>query len=229
MGNIIYKSHEIKSIDEDQGIIKGYASVFGNIDSDGDIMDKGSFTKTLSENKQRVKFLWQHRMDMPLGKVLDVKEDEIGVPFEAKISNTQLGEDAKTLIKDGVLNEFSVGFMPIKMEKGSDGYNHIKEVKLYEFSLVTLAANDQATMTDYKSIEKPEDVVGKLDNIITLTKRIKTDEAKYILEFELLKLKNDMSLYLAKEPIERHSDKKEADEILEALKSFSKEIKSWKK
>lgn len=214
-------------MDEEQGIIKGYASVFGNVDSDGDIIDKGAYTKTLSENRERIKFLWQHRMDMPLGKVMSVEEDAIGVPFEAKISNTQLGEDAKTLIRDGVLNEFSVGFMPIKMQKESDGYNHIKEIKLYEFSLVTLASNQMARMTDYKGITSPNDVVVKLDSIISLANKIKTDEAKHILGYELMKLKNDVSLFLAKEPTNTHSNdsKKEAEEISQAILKFAKEIK----
>lgn len=220
--NLVYKSQEFDKDAASEGIIKGYASIFGNIDSDGDVMDRGAYTKTLQESKERVKFLWQHDMGMPLGKVMDVYEDEKGLPFEAKISDTELGRDAKTLISDGVLNEFSVGFMPIKVEKGSDGYNHIKEVKLFEFSLVTLAANSEAIMTDYKTAIKAEEVEGRIDAIIKINKSLRTNQAKHAVEFELLKLKNQISLSLFnEESTNTHSDEKEAEEILKAIDELS--------
>jgi HK97 family phage prohead protease len=198
--NIQYKSHAIDEM-SDEGIIKGYASVFGNIDSDGDTIEKGAYTKTLNENKERIKFLWQHRMDKPLGKVMDISQDDRGVPFSAKISDTALGNDAKTLIKDGVLNEFSVGFMPIKYEEKTDDKGRydgltIREVKLYEFSLVTLAANDQAVMTDYKSKDKPKEILNSIDIILKLNKSVETGEARRIMEYELLKHKRNLSLFL---------------------------------
>ena len=49
--NIIYKSSpigELQDIDDKTGIVKGYGSIFGNIDSDGDIITKGAYTKTIS-------------------------------------------------------------------------------------------------------------------------------------------------------------------------------------
>ena len=58
--NIIYKTSpigELKDIDEKSGIVKGYGSIFGNIDSDGDIISKGAYTKTIKENGDRVYFL----------------------------------------------------------------------------------------------------------------------------------------------------------------------------
>ena len=223
--SLIYKNQEFDKDAAIEGVIKGYASMFGNVDSDGDIIDRGAYTKTLSENKERIKFLWQHFMDMPLGKVNDVYEDEVGLPFEAKISDTELGKDAKTLIKDGVLNEFSVGFMPIKMQKENDGYNHIKEVKLFEFSLVTLAANDQAVMTDYKSAIKPEELPDRIDAIIKLNGNLRTSQAKHAVEFELLKLKNQFSLYLTKEPTNNHSEEKEADEMIKAIDELMNRFK----
>ena len=63
--NIIYKTSpigELKDIDEKSGIVKGYGSIFGNIDSDGDIISKGAYTKTIKENGDRVKYLYQHQI-----------------------------------------------------------------------------------------------------------------------------------------------------------------------
>lgn len=218
--NIQYKSQAIDEM-SDEGIIKGYASVFGNMDSDGDVIEKGAYTKTLNENKERIKFLWQHRMDKPLGKVMDISQDDRGVPFSAKISDTALGNDAKTLIKDGVLNEFSVGFMPIKYEEKTDSKGRydgliIREVKLYEFSLVTLAANDQAVMTDYKSKDKPEEILNSIDIILKLNKSVETGEARRIMEYELLKHKRNLSLFLDSKS-QKHLEEEEVEDHKNAL------------
>lgn len=53
---MIYKqtSIGIDDIDEANGIVSGYGSIFGNIDSDNDIILQGAYTKTLSENGSRV-------------------------------------------------------------------------------------------------------------------------------------------------------------------------------
>ena len=47
-----YKQIRFKAdvLDEEQGIFEGYASVFGNLDSGGDIVDPGAFARTLEEN-----------------------------------------------------------------------------------------------------------------------------------------------------------------------------------
>ena len=152
MNNFLYKTAplgELKDADEKSGIVKGYGSVFGNIDSDGDIINKGAYTKTISENGNRVKYLYQHDMDKPLGKMVNLYEDEKGLVFEAEIPKTTLGRDVMELMKAGVITENSVGILPIRKEM-VEGNRHINEVKLYEISAVTLAANDQAMIMDVK-------------------------------------------------------------------------------
>ena len=106
MENIIYKSSPIGELidaDEKSGIVKGYGSVFNNVDSDGDIITPGAYTKTIMENGSRVKYLYQHNMDQPLGKMVNLYEDEKGLMFEAKIPKTQLGTDVLELMKAGVI------------------------------------------------------------------------------------------------------------------------------
>ena len=66
---MLYKASPIGDLidaDDKAGIVKGYGSVFGNVDSDGDIITKGAYTKTIKENGERVRYLYQHNMDWPL-------------------------------------------------------------------------------------------------------------------------------------------------------------------
>lgn len=141
---------EVKASSDDT--FEGYASVFRNKDSHGDIMQKGAFTKTLQESK-RVKVLWQHNMNIPIGKPIAMSEDSNGLHVKAKISKTEKGKEAIILMKDGVLDEISIGFNTIKDEwDKKNNARLIQEVKLWEFSLVTFASNDKANVTGVKSV-----------------------------------------------------------------------------
>jgi len=193
MNNIIFKQSpmgEIIDADEKAGIVKGYASVFNNVDSDNDIIKSGAYKKTIAENGKRVKYLYQHDMDKPIGKMVNLEEDEKGLVFEAEIAKTQLGMDVIELIKAGVITENSVGILPIQKEM-INGKREITEVKLYEVSAVTLAANDQAMILDVKGNVDPNKVIKRYDNIARLIRKGNiSDELGYALESEILKLKS---------------------------------------
>ena len=202
--NIIYKSSpigELQDIDDKTGIVKGYGSIFGNIDSDGDIITKGAYTKTISENGKRIKYLYQHQMDKPIGKMNNLYEDEKGLMFEAVIPKTTLGKDVLELMKAGVITENSVGIMPIQKEGCSDGmencYRKLTEVKLYEISAVTIAANNQAMILDVKGNFDKEKVLCRYDNLVKLIRKGSiSDNLGYAIEAELIKLKSIFSDYI---------------------------------
>ena len=191
--NFIYKSapigDEIIDLDEKNNIVKGYGSYFDNKDSDMDIIRRGAYQKTIQENGQRVKYLYQHDMMQPIGKMNELYEDEKGLVFTAEIPKTQLGNDVIELMKAGVITENSVGIMPIVKEMMND-YREIREVKLYEISAVTMAANDQAKILDVKGMVDIDKVYKRYDNICKLLRKGNiSDDMGYALESEILKLK----------------------------------------
>lgn len=190
---MIFKQTSIglEDIDESNGIVKGYGSVFNNIDSDNDIILAGAYTKTLQENGSRVRYCNQHRIDQPLGKFTELREDGNGLYFVAEIPKTRLGEDVLLLMKNGVINENSVGIMPIVKSFRQDGVRELKEVKLYEISCVTLAANPLAMITDAKGLID-QDLLGKRFDILAkmIKKENVSDELGYAIEGELMKLKS---------------------------------------
>ena len=191
--NMIFKGVGIDPnlVDENEGIVEGYGSIFGNVDSDGDIIVKGAYTKTLMENGPRVRYVNQHRIDQPLGKFETLVEDEVGLKFKAKVPLTTLGKDVLLLMKSGVLNENSVGIMPIQKEYSNDGIRLLKEVKLYEISCVTLAANPMALITNAKG-ELDTDLYAKRFDALNrvIKKENVSDELGYAIEAELMKLKS---------------------------------------
>lgn len=193
MGNIIFKQApigELLDADEYAGIVKGYGSYFGNKDSDNDVIMKGAYKKTIAENGSRVKYLYQHNMMQPIGKMKEMYEDDKGLVFVAEIAKTQLGKDVVELMKSGVLTENSVGIMPMQKENRGD-YREITEVKLYEISAVTLAANEEAKILDVKGNVDVDKLNKRYDNLCKLIRKGDiSDDLGYAIEAEILKLKS---------------------------------------
>lgn len=150
---------EIKSLSlelkaDDQGMVEGYGSVFGGVDSYGDTIEPGAFAASIA--KRRPKMLWQHRMDKPIGVWDDVVEDGRGLRLKGRIADTEMGEEARKLIKMGALDGLSIGYRTIRDEMR--GNNRIlKEVDLWEVSFVTIPADAAATVTGIKSIATERD------------------------------------------------------------------------
>lgn len=141
---------EVKATGDNE--FEGYASVFRNVDSYRDVIEPGAFSKTIQENK-RIKVLWQHDPMQPIGRPTQMLEDNHGLYVKAKISDTTLGREAIQLMKDGVVDELSIGFNTIKEDWDKEAQvRRIKEVKLWEFSPVTFAANDMANITGVKNL-----------------------------------------------------------------------------
>ena len=184
---------ELIDADDKSGIVKGYGSVFGNVDSDGDVIRRGAYTKTIKENGHRVKYLYQHDMTKPLGRPFNLYEDEKGLVFEASIPKTQLGKDVIELMKAGVITENSVGILPIQKEH-KDNYRELTECKLFEISAVTLAANDQAMIMNVKGNIDKDLFLKRFDNLSKVVRKGEiSDELGYAIESELLKLKSSVS------------------------------------
>ena len=144
---------ELESTDE-SGEFSGYAAVFGNRDSGDDIIEKGAFSNTIREDFDRIKILALHNdCWLPVGKPIELREDEKGLYIRGKISDTSMGRDIQTLMKDGVLNELSIGYDAVVFDYDSDaGVRHLKEIRLWEVSIVTWAMNDQAKIDEVKSL-----------------------------------------------------------------------------
>ena len=133
-------------------IFEGYASVFHTLIAARvpTMIEPGAFRQTLSEQWDRIKILWQHNDYEPIGRPLELREDQRGLFLRAQLSATPRGQEAAQLLRDGVLTEMSIGFDPVQFymeHSGPEPVRHITELRLWEISLVTFAANPQAKIT----------------------------------------------------------------------------------
>jgi uncharacterized protein len=158
----LFKSFEygIKDIDFKQGIITGYFSAFNSKDSDGDIIVKGAYTKTIQErgpksSKPRIKHLIDHDKTKAVGLLQELKEDDFGLYYESKAGRHTLGQDYLKMCEDGLISEHSVGFNVIKNKKADNGDNVITEILLWEGSgLQGWGANMNTPLTGVKELKE---------------------------------------------------------------------------
>lgn len=148
----VHKLH-VKNCDEN-GCFSGYASIFNIQDSQGDVVMKGAFQKSLKTWHQQNKWpkmLWQHDAGQPIGFWTDIYEDQHGLFVMGQLMlDLQKGREAYALLKTGVIDSLSIGFRLIKSGRRPGG-RFIQEVDLQEISLVTFAANEQARVCDVKN------------------------------------------------------------------------------
>lgn len=141
------------AIDIDSRTFTGYASIFGNIDSYDDIVMPGAFSKTIQERKDKVKVMYNH--SWTIGKALEMEETGKGLFVKGYVSTTQRGDEVLALMADGAIDEMSIGYEAIKWdydEMSGKQVRKLTELKLYEFSPVDFAANDQALITGIKAL-----------------------------------------------------------------------------
>jgi HK97 family phage prohead protease len=143
---------EIKASPE--GVIEGYGSVFGNVDSYGDIVVAGAFAQTLKGDRAPA-MLWQHNPDEPIGVWTEVREDKRGLVVKGQLAlGTQRGREALELIKMGALSGLSIGYSTVKSSfDEQSGIRSLLELDLWEVSPVTFPANEAARITSAKSAE----------------------------------------------------------------------------
>jgi hypothetical protein len=146
------------STDSETRTFTGLASVFGNVDLGGDIVMPGAFTKSLNihrANGSMPAMLFLHRMESIPGKWLDMRETDTGLHVKGKLSNTPLGSEMHELLKDGSLGGLSIGYLPTVSDFDRSGNRLLKEVDLFEVSLVPLPMNVRATVTPGSIKELP--------------------------------------------------------------------------
>lgn len=154
---MLYKSFKfsVKQVQGD-GIIRGYASTFGNVDQGDDVVVRGAFKRSINNNP-RVPILDSHNPTKQIGINLMAEEDSKGLFVEGKLNlEDPLARSKYSLIKlcdeAGAKMGLSIGYRVVNDEFDRErGVRFIKECKLFEYSVVAFPMNEQATITEAKA------------------------------------------------------------------------------
>lgn len=177
---------DVKDIDSAKGIVQFYAGTY-EMDSMKDIITKSAYTKTLAENKARIKHFKNHNINLIPGVVTDIMCDTKGLLCSSQLMPSTCGKDTQIEYEFKAITEHSMGYVPVtgKVEY-KDGGRIIKEVELWEVSSLThWGANEDTPMVSLKSrgVAGLQQHVEALHNI--LHKSSISDERAIILEKEL--------------------------------------------
>lgn len=157
----------IKAADlAEDGTFSGYASVFGEIDSYGENVQKGAFKASLKAWAKRKKLppmLWQHDSKQPIGVFTKMIEDDIGLYVEGKMAlPVPQAQAAYALIKMGAVDGLSIGFVATEWTTDTKtDMVTLTTIDLWEVSVVTFPAGASARIEGVKAIAE----YGKLPTI----------------------------------------------------------------
>lgn len=244
------KNYEIKNIaggtldvDTTASRVKVAISRMGNLDLDGDVIDKTAYNRTIKERGPKGANLIWHltdhtaRMQNAIGKFSELSIEGDYLVGITDIPATTLGKDMLIMYQAGHINQHSVGFRTITSEpqKAGTAQEHrlIKEILLYEGSAVLWGANpDTPTLSVGKSATKEErekdffDTLKDINNLAKLLRQGKlSDNTLELLEIDLTqkteKLKNlyDVAIQPAEKAFDpaKQSAVKAIDSFIESL------------
>lgn len=221
-------SNTVKDVDMKTRTVVAHASVFGNIDSDDDIIQPGSYLKTISENgpsgKNRIWHLFNHWLEYPLSKPHILKEDNVGLYFESRMPDTDKANDILKLYEAGFMTEHSVWIRIIKAvneTRESRDIRVIQEVALMEVSSVLWGANEQAQTLGLKSINELNRRIEAGNDLFrngTLT-----DETFKRLEADLTEIKQKLAL-LTEPPATQEKPEDTTSATLDAIDKFKNNL-----
>lgn len=147
----VFKFEEVKA-DDTQGEITGVASVYGVEDLQGDIIERGAFTKTISENPE-VPILWQHDAREVIGRGA-IEDTGKRILLRAQLDmDDPVAVRVYQKLKKGLIKGLSIGFQVLDafVEQVEDRFiRRIRELKLWEVSVVTFQALPAAQVTAVK-------------------------------------------------------------------------------
>ena len=163
MGNKTFylnSSFEAKALSKGSKSLKiaGYANTTSK-DRAGDIVTAEAWAKGVENFRQNPVMLYQHKHDCPIGRFNQITVDKKGIFVEGTVSEAaEKNHGIHTLIKDGALKSFSVGFR-VKDGKynSADDTMLITDVELLEISIVSVPCNQESLFSLRKSFDTTDD------------------------------------------------------------------------
>jgi HK97 family phage prohead protease len=142
------------------GEISGLASVYGNVDLQDDIMERGALDRSIANHQgkaaSKIPLLDWHgdSLGRLIGSAKELRSVPEGVWFKAGFSSTPEAQRARQLAQEGHLSGVSIGYLPIRQSFKTAGGKNVRvlhEVRLLEISLTPVPANPLAQVASVKA------------------------------------------------------------------------------
>lgn len=158
---MLYKNFDMIKSGDDPGKISGYFSTYDRVpDSYGDVIAPGAFTETIKKRKESghpFPLCWNHDLNVIIGSVDpdDIQDTVKGPHMDASFFNSAVAQEKREIVKSGVVYQFSFAYeikdaAEIELDDGTKAHE-LRELELFEISIVPVPANQNAVMTDVKA------------------------------------------------------------------------------
>ncbi len=155
MSNTLDFRLEVKELGE-EGQFSGLAAVYGVEDLGGDVIAQGAFSKTLQAAKT-FPLLWAHNAAEPVGAV-DVADTPKGLLVHGRlVLSVVRAREARDLLLAKAVRGLSIGYEAVRSDF-KDGMRILREIKLYEVSLVSIPMNPLAQVASVKQQQSAPDL-----------------------------------------------------------------------
>ena len=204
MSELQHREFAIRDLDTDLREVSGIAVPYGQR-SNGEM-----FAAESVQPAENVMLFWRH--EEPIGKIIEHKHTADGWEIRARISSTPRGDEAYTLVRDGVIDKFSVGFFPTDSFIEKDGTVVVTAADVREVSLVPLPWYDGAQLTEVREsapLTQEEEEMSEIDI------QASQDLAEVREAVEMLQ--REVALVQVREPEAPAIDKRTAGEIVKAI------------
>lgn len=171
MSEIETRAFEARADLEERTIV-GLAVPYGQTADIGGMYQE-RFAPGAIDSIEDVKLFYGH--EEPIGKIVEGRDTDAGFEIVAKVSDTARGNEVLTLMRDGVLNKFSVGFIPEESEKDGSTITRTK-VSLKEVSVVPFPAFAGANITEVREEQTaPEAELTNEQEMRTMSENIELE------------------------------------------------------
>jgi uncharacterized protein len=144
------------------GAFEGLLAVYNTVDLGGDVIVAGAFTKTIQDHGSQIPLLWQHRTDEPIG-TLTLEDTPQALKVQGQLLlDLPTAQQAYTLLKNKIISGLSIGYDCIS-DSVENGVRVLKQLRLWEGSLVTFPMNQGAVVQSVKTFADAENLYRTAD------------------------------------------------------------------
>jgi HK97 family phage prohead protease/HK97 family phage major capsid protein len=156
MSDLQTREFQVRATETDTREVSGIAVPYDTV-SNNEMFAYGAAVPA-----ENTKLFWQH--GEPIGKITESLQTPDGLFIKAKFTEgVAQADEAYALVKDGVIDKFSVGFHLQKSHLNDQGVNVVTSADVREISLVSFPWYDTANVTEVR--EEPHESVEETENM----------------------------------------------------------------
>ncbi|MET0767371.1 MAG: HK97 family phage prohead protease [Aeromicrobium sp.] len=160
---------ELRTVQPEERLIVGVVAPYDETtyltgDPAGERIRRGAFAKSINERGDRIPLLRNHDRERKLGKSRSFTETPEALIGEFLVNEGEHGDELLADVRRGYLDSLSVGFVPMRRSRDSDGVNVVVEAKLGEVSMVALPAYEGAAMLSVRNAQSLDDLLKPFVN-----------------------------------------------------------------